>query len=196
MSFTAQRRQQLIASSLHLAGAAAVALAMGIFYLAVYWPLENQAIAHETRAEQIDALFAHSPAVARKYRELRDRLASVQASVDQLHLQLAHQQTEKTAIDSLTEIAKNTNLEIIDYDLGHSQRLAAYSVTELELQCHGSYDSICRFLAQAEQFTKTAKLSRFELGSAANFERYPIQLTFVLYSEGQSHDTKEGRGVL
>ncbi len=74
--------------------------------------------------------------------------------------------------------------------------LPTHSQTEVDFRCLGSYASICRFLDQAEQLAKTTKLSKFQLGPASGFDQYPIQLTFVLYSDASKHDTKEKRGVL
>jgi Tfp pilus assembly protein PilO len=137
-----------------------------------------------------------SGAEGREYRRLRDQLADMTESIGKLHAQLQSPQHEAAFVAELRGMADGVDLEIVNTQIGVTKTLPTHSQREVALDCYGSYASICQFLQQAEQFAKTTKLSKFALSATDNSDRYPIQLTFVLYSEGNSHDTKQKRGVL
>lgn len=130
------------------------------------------------------------------YHRLHKQLEEMKETVAELHSQLSDHPSESATIADLSDLATKVGLVVLDYSIGSTESQQTYSQTEVEFRCHGSYASICKFVQQAEQLTKTTKLSKFELHSGENSHAYPIQLTFVLYSEGESHDTKEKRGVL
>jgi len=184
------------AGSLHLASLAVVALTLGTFYALVYQPLQRKYAGHVSRTEQLDLLLVKTGTEGAEYRRLRNRLSEMKTSVSKLHRQLADHPSESIVIEELNDIADEVGLEVLDYQIGLKEEQPSFSQTEIEFSCHGSYASICQFLQQAEQLTETTKLAKFELTSEANSRGYPIQLTFILYSEGRSHDTKERRGVL
>jgi len=196
LNLLTSQHNRLFAGSLHLTGVAVVALALGGFYALVYQPLQHNREGHRSRSEQLDRLLIKTGTERTEYRRLRKQLRKTKASADRIHRQLAGRPSEATVIEDLSDIAADVGLEVLDYQIGLTEKQQAYSQTEVEFRCHGSYASICKFLEQAEQLTETTKLSKFELNSEKNSLGYPIQLTFVLYSEGQSHDTKEKRGVL
>ncbi len=173
-----------------------VAFAIGVFYALVFRPLQHKQEEHTARSEQLDLLLIQTGTEASEYRGLHKQLADMKDSVAEMHRQLAGQASETSVIEELSSIAAEVDLEVLDYQVGLTQSLPSHSQTEVEFRCHGSYASICRFLQKAEHLTKTTKLSTFELSSEKKSHGYPIQLTFVLYSEGKSHDTKERRGTL
>lgn len=179
-----------------MAGAAAVVLLVGCFYAVVFQPLDRRQDDSMTRLMQLDELLIRSGTEGREYRQLRDKLVDMQDSIAEVNLQLRDEQQEERVLADLNSIASSVGLEILEHQLGQSKMMSTHLEKEIELRCSGSYASICRFLEQAEKITKTTKLSRFELNEAKNSRSYPIQLTFVLYSRANSHDTKEKRGVL
>ena len=186
----------MFALSLHLAGVTVLALAIGGFYALVLLPLQQKQAEYSARSEQLDMLLVNTGTEASDYRRLRDELASMNDSVAEMHRQLAGQSSETAVIEQLSQLASDVDLEVLDYQVGLTQSLPSHSQTSVDFRCHGSYASICRFLQKAEQLTRTTKLSKFELNAKEKSHGYPIQLTFVLYSGGKSHDTKESRGAL
>jgi len=162
----------------------------------VYQPLERKQAVDSERAEQLDMLLSHSSDEARKYRKLRDELARMTSDIAEVETQLATQLQDSSWVESLSEMATSHDLEVTDYRIGITQTQPTHDETTVEFRCLGSYASICKFLEKAEQLAKTTKLAKLSLCPALNFDRYPLHLTFVLYSDGNSHDTKEKRGVL
>ena len=188
--------RRVFALSLHLVGALVVLGVIGVYYVGVYRPLQAKEAAYRNRTEQLDALSSQTGSEASQNRQLRGRLSEIETAVAQINAQLAAQTHDPAWVESITELASSVDLEISNYQIGVTETLPTHTQTAVDISCLGSYDSICRFLEKAEQLTKTTKLSKFKLGPAINLDRYPIQLTFVLYSEGQTHDTKEKRVVL
>ncbi len=181
--------------TLHAIGVAITAVLIGLCYVLVFKPLDNSKEQYLSRTEQLDALLQSNASEVGDYRRLRSQLDEMKHSVAELHSQLAEEFTEESLLARLNEIAAVSGIQILDHQIGEPQTLLTHSLTEVEFHCHGSYDSICRFLEQAEQITKIARLSKLELDPRDNSRSYPVQLTFVLYSGGKSNDKREKRGV-
>lgn len=180
----------------HGVGAALALLLVGLSYSLVYRPLDQRREQSVGRMEQLDRLLSKQGNQGSEYRRLRTQLDRMKQSVAELHSQLSEEFSQETLLAEINELAGKSNIQILDYQVGAPERLMTHSMTEVEFSCHGSFASICKFLQEAEQITKVAKLSKLELISRDNSDGYPIQLTFVLYSEGKSNDTREKRGVL
>ena len=196
MKFFANPNSRMFAGSLHLAGVAVILLTVGGFYGLVHQPLQRKQARHRARTEQLKQLFVNTGTEAVEYRDLNSRLNEMKKTVENLHRQLADHASETRVIEELSSIAAEVDLDVLDYQVGLTKSLPTHSQTEVEFRCHGSYASICQFLEKAEQLTRTTKLSRFELKAERNSRSYPIQMTFVLYFEGKSHDTRERRELL
>lgn len=196
MNLQSNQQSRYFGYSLHALGAAVTALTVGLFFALVYQPLVEKREQNVSRAEQIDRLLQSHSSEGSDYRRLRSQLEEMKGAVAELHSQLAQELSEEALLADISEIAAESDLQILDYQVGSPKSLLTHSITEIGFSCHGSYASICKFLEKAEQITKIAKLSKFELESSENSYSYPIQLTFVLYSEGKSNDTREKRGVL
>ena len=182
--------------ALHAMGAALVVAIVGLSYSLIYRPYDQREEQAASRIEQLDLLLSKQGAQGSEYRRLRKQLDGMKRSVAELHAQLGEEFSKDALLAAISELAEEMNVQILDYQVGTPQRLLTHSLTEVEFSCHGSFASICKFLEEAEQIAKVAKLSKFELVSRDNSTSYPIQLSFVLYSEGQSNDTREERGVL
>ncbi|MEM8945440.1 MAG: type 4a pilus biogenesis protein PilO [Planctomycetota bacterium] len=196
MNLISRKQPRWFGFSLHLLGLVATALTIGAFYGFVYQPLLRKQKDHASRTEQLDQLLLKQGSEAGEYSRLRRQLDAMRKSVSDLHHELAEDQSDQSLLAAIQGVAKESDLQVLDFQIGEKQSFATHSLTEVEFQCHGSYASICGFIQQAEQITKIAKLSNIEMQSRTNSLRYPIQLTFVLYSEGNSNDTKEKREVL
>ncbi len=191
VSFIARQQNRWFSPLLHLAGAASCAVLVAIFYALVFQPLEQKARAQEARLELLDQLLLTSGAESIEYRDLRNQFEEMTNSVAEIHRQLAEQKTETAVIGEINNLASQAGLRVLDYQVGLAEGHPSHSKAEVEFRCLGSYASICHFLDKAEQLTKTTKLSKFELDSSENSTEYPVQLGFVLYSNGNSNDTSE-----
>ena len=103
-----------------------------------------------SRSDQLDRLLVKTGTERTEYRRLRNQLSKMKESVDRIHRQLADRLTEATMIEDLSDIAADVGLDVVDYQIGLTEKQQAYSQTEVEFRCHGSYASICKFLEQAE----------------------------------------------
>jgi len=196
VNILSNQHNRVYAWTLHILGATAVTLILGAYYVLLYQPLERQRAEAGDRIAHFDRELLRSGTEGREYRQLRDQLSEMTDSIAKMHVQLHAPQQEVAFVAELRSMADAVDLDIVNTQVGVTKTLSTHSQREVALDCHGSYASICQFLQQAEQFTKITKLSKFKLSATENSTRYPIQLTFVLYSEGNSHDTKQKRGVL
>ena len=196
MNLMSKQQNWMFAWSMHLAGVTVIVLVLGGFYALIYQPLQRKQATHIDRTEQLEQLLSQSGTDGREYRQLRALLTKMQGSLADLRQEHNIDPQAETWIDSIRRVAAKADLKVLDSQIGETTTSPTHSQTEIEFRCLGSYASICQFLEQAEQLTRTVKLSNLELEAGEKSNEYPVQLTFVLYSKGKSHDTKEKRGVL
>jgi Tfp pilus assembly protein PilO len=181
---------------LHGMGVVAAALLLGGFVQFVLFPLRDNSAACEQRISQLDAMLAQSTKVQADHRNLNAELASLKESVAETQRRLPKELHEHEFLDQVREIASSTGIELGEYQLGIVQELASYSKAELSFQCFGSFASICRFLDKIDHLTRITEISRLQIESTDNFNRYPVEVTFVLYFGGGKHDRNMRGDVL
>lgn len=196
MQIQLPENSRILAVLLNLVGLAIGALAVGAFYSFVYQPLDQKQEEHITRIHQLDRLLVQAAGNGREYRELRSELDTLTQVIGEVHKQLEVERTAEELLEQFQQLASTHGLEVLDQQIGGTSQLSELIQTECHLQCRGSYASICRFLAEAEQFAKTVKLHKLEIDTRANLESYSVSMGFVFYSASDSHDIDEKRGVL
>jgi hypothetical protein len=77
-----------------------------------------------------------------------------------------------------------------------AQEMSTHSQVEVTCRVNGSFDSVCRYLAAADQFPQISKISTLAIESAAKSEGYPVQVVFQLYYRSELNDTEVKRRTL
>ncbi len=173
---------------LHGAGLVILVVCLGAFVQIALKPLAASRAAAESRVDQLEALLARAPQVQHEHQTLRASLAELKESVATTHQRLPSEMREHEFLDQVRTAAQTTGIELGEYQLGTVEDLASYSKVELTFACEGSFASICRFLDQIDHLARIAEVSNLQIQSADNFNRYPHQVTFVLYFGGAAHD--------
>lgn len=196
MRLTIEKQIATLGWALHGAGA----ILLGIVLLAYFWfvwtPVGQRRELSEQRINQLDQMLKRSPQVRKENEAHRAELASLKSSVEETQRRLPKELREHEFLEQARSIAASTGLELRDYQMGAIEQMESYSKASLTFQCHGSFASICRFLNEIDHLARITEVSSLQIESADNFNHYPLQVTFVLYFGGTSHDRSRRGDVL
>lgn len=151
-------------------------------------PLVEQEQICQQRIAQLEDLLVKSPKVRQENRAFHAELASLKHSVEETQRRLPHELREHEFIEQVRQVATKSGMEVGDYQMGLVTELESYSQAELTFQCKGSFASICQFLHDIDHLARITEIANLQIESADNFHSYPIQVTFVLYFGGVTHD--------
>jgi Tfp pilus assembly protein PilO len=181
---------------LHGVGVAALALCVAANLWFVAMPLYEQHELSESRIAQLQVMLSKSKQVYREHEKLYDELASLKKSVEETQKRLPRELGEGQFLEDVRAVAARMGVVVGEYHLGTTEELESYSKAELTLQCQGNYASICRFLDEIDHFARLTEVSNLQIESTDNFNRYPFQVSFVLYFGGSNHDRSMRGDVL
>lgn len=157
--------------------------------------IESEQVCRQ-RIGQLETLLVRAPKVRQENRAFNAELASLKHTVEETQRRLPSELREHEFVEQIRAVAADSNMNIGDYQLGLTTELESYSQTELTLQCTGSYASICRFLDKIDHLARITEISNLQIESNDNFHSYPVQVTFVLYFGGVTHDRSMKGDVL
>lgn len=177
---------------LHLGGFLLLMVLGLCLYFLVYRPLGDLREQNLTNAERVAALLKYAPAVESRHRHLRRQLKEFERSAAITRRRIPTSADEEEFLADVDAIASELHLKVANHKIGEIHELGKLRAMEVDFDCRGSYDSICRFFAAVEQLARITKTSSFELGAVSNSFGYPFQVTFVLYYAPSTGDTREG----
>lgn len=190
------KQVELLGWALHAAGCLTVIAIVGAYFAFVTRPLNAQMDQCDIRVSQLKLLHERGPQVRAAYSQSQEELQSLKESVEETLLRLPENLEDEEFIAQVKSVALATGVEIVGYQMGSTEQLTSYSKAELTFQCNGSFASICRFLDEVDHLPRLTEVSRLEIETDKNLERYPLQVDFVLYFGGSSHDRSMRGGVL
>jgi Tfp pilus assembly protein PilO len=181
---------------LHGAGLTVLVLTVLCYAWFVAIPLNSRQELSESRINQLQAMLGKSRQVHRDHEKLHHELSSLKKSVEETQKRLPRELGEAQFLEQVRAVAIRTGIEMGEYHLGTIEELESYSKAQLTLQCQGNYASICRFLDEIDHFARLTEVSSLQIESSDNFNRYPFQVSFVLYFGSSNHDRSMRGDVL
>jgi Tfp pilus assembly protein PilO len=162
----------------------------------VFKPLREHEQACQQRIAHLKQLLVQAPKVRQENRAFHAELTSLKHTVEETRRRLPQKIQEHEFIEQVRQVATKLGMEVGDYQLGLVTELQSYSQAEVTFQCKGSYASICQFLDEIDHFARITEISNLQIESGDNFHSYPLQVTFVLYFGGSTHDRSMKGDVL
>lgn len=181
---------------LHGAGTIGMALMLLAYYWFVWQPISERHVFCDQRIAQLQQMLRLAPQVRSQNQSYKAELASLKQSVEETQKRLPKELREHEFLEQVREIADKSNIEIQNYQMGAVDQLESYSKAQLTFHCHGSFDSICRFLDEIDHLARITDVANLQIETSDNFSRYPLQVTFVLYFGGSTHDRRMRGEVL
>jgi Tfp pilus assembly protein PilO len=162
----------------------------------VFMPLKEYEQDCQQRIVQLQELLVHTPKVRQENRAFNAELASLKHTVEETQRRLPQELREHEFMDQVKQVANTSGMEVVNYQLGLTTELESYSQVEVTFQCKGSYASICQFLDEIDHLSRITEVANLQVESADNFHSYPMEVTFVLYFGGATHDRSRKGDVL
>ena len=181
---------------LHGVGVLTAALGVGVFVQFGFVPLADDQQLCDQRILQLELMLAKAAKVQAEHQNRQVELASLKESVVETQRRLPGELREHEFLDQVRAVASTTGVELGEYQLGAIVELASYSKADLTFQCHGSFASFCRFLNEINHLARITEISNLQIETTDNSSRYPLQVTFVLYFGGVTHDRNMRGNVL
>jgi Tfp pilus assembly protein PilO len=191
-----QGGKQSIGWALHAAGAATVALVLGAYYCLVYQGLAISKESDSKRVEQLTLLLGKSAAVQRENHRLQQELDALDASVAEIRKRLPHELRQEEFTADLSRVAESVGLDVEELRWGSPKVTAAYAQTEIQVDCSGSFASICRFLDEVGQLARITEVAQLRLEADPESANHTFQVSFVLYYSVAARDSDKNEGVL
>ena len=177
---------------LHALGATLILILCACFYKFVYCSLLEDKLASIQRAQQLEMLLTSADSVQSEYLSLRNELQELKKAVAETRSRLPRNIEEEEFLAQTQQAAKDVGLQIIHYHSELNENSIGLQSAEIRLTCIGSYASTCRFLEKVNQFARVIETAKLSVESDVNSDRYPVQISFVLYYGAESHDKKKG----
>jgi len=182
--------------ALHAAGVGTVVLVLGAYYYFVYQRLEVRGQSDIQRIDHLSALLSESVAIQRRNRDLQKELHTLETSINEIRERLPHELRQTEFAGELNRLANEVGLHVLQLQWGATEVTPSHTQAQVQLECDGSYASVCRFLDEVSQLTRIADISHLQLEADPESQNRPFQVTFVLYYGVNSNDSNKNQGVL
>ncbi len=196
MKYIDKDGEQPVGWALHAVGVTTLVLMVAAYHFLVYQRLEIRRQSDSQRIEQLTTLLSDSTAVQRENRDLQQELNALEASIATIRERLPHELRREEFTGELNRVAQEVGLHVLELRWGVTEVTPSYTQAEVQLECDGSYASVCRFLDEVSQLTRITDIAQLQLEADTESRNHPFQVTFVLYYGVDSHDSDKNKGVL
>jgi Tfp pilus assembly protein PilO len=172
----------------HGVGVATLIAVIATYLYFIAMPLAAKEDLSQQRIAQLDAMLRQANHVQSDHTAFQAELTSLKQSVQETQRRLPRELREDEFLAEVRQVATKTGIELGLYQLGMVEEMESYSKADLTFQCQGNFASICRFLDEIDHFARITEISNLQIETSDNFNRYPLQVTFVLYFGGSNHD--------
>lgn len=191
-----QESGQSVGWALHAAGVAALGLLIGTYYGFVYQGLALSQQRDIKRIDQLNLLLSQSAVVQREHHRLLQELDALEVSVADVRRRLPHELRQEEFASDLSRVAESVGLYLEQLHWGKPQVTPTYAHAEIQVDCNGSFDSICRFLDEVSQLARITDVSHLQMAADPESANHSFQVSFVLYYSVKARDSNKNEGVL
>ncbi|MCA9261988.1 MAG: type 4a pilus biogenesis protein PilO, partial [Planctomycetales bacterium] len=175
--------------TVHAAGLAGTALAIGVFWQWTWRPLQVAAATHQERCDHLQQLMSGRGDAAVKNTAWRAQVAELQQRVDATAARLPADEEGAAFLRQWQRIAESNELKLLDLRreaVEHGQELSRFQV---KCRCQGGFASISRALDQVYQLPRLVNVVQFDATGGHKTPDYPFSITFELYFREPHNDT-------
>ena len=182
--------------ALHVVGVIVVMLLFGGYRFLIHERFETCKEENLRRIEQFTALLDESPEVQREHIKLRRELKSLQSSIAAIRARLPQELQQEDFTSDLHRVAERVGLRLEELHWGPPHVTQSHSTAEIQLECNGSYASICRFLDAVGQLARITKIAHLRIEAGEGPRTHPVQVKFVMIYGVPSHESDKKQQVL
>ena len=186
------RTNQWVVHLVCLAATAATGFAVYSFLIQPAKQLQNSA---RRESKRLDRLLASASGTQQKEKHLRHAVADLTQREEELAERIPATPREAAYLALVTKTANSVGLTIDNYQPGNVTRREQFSEMELQLSAEGSFPAICQFVAGIEKASRLTTIKRMSILARNKANRYPIDMTLVLYfGLNRQSDKEQPRG--
>jgi Tfp pilus assembly protein PilO len=148
------------------------------------------------RIDQLNLLLGQTALVQSEHHRLQQELDALEVSVAEIRNRLPHELRQEEFASDLSRVAELAGLHIKELHWGSQEVTPNYAQAEIQVNCSGSFDSICRFLDEVSQLARITDVSQLQLVSDPESANHSFQVSFVLYYSIKARDSNKNEGVL
>lgn len=166
---------------IHLLGAGVfVCLFAPVGYFLILPLRESHAVSAQ-KAEQLASIVKKNRRTLGELDQLRLEFAKTEERAEAIRQRIPASRQEAELLEKLSQLAQRTNLEIVDYRRGAVSDGEQFSRVQIELQCEGTFASICKFLDAVNKLERLTTVDRLQIEASSESQRYPTDMSIALY---------------
>jgi Tfp pilus assembly protein PilO len=163
------------------AAATALAAAACLYYVALLQPIEgrrNQILGDADKSQQV----VESARRSRKmHTDLRSALAELQRRGAATRQRIPEHAGENEFLQFLSHSAKESGLEIGDYQPQGIAQKETHSELRIRVKCHGKFVALCGLLGQLQQQQRLIAIESLSVDSDLGSDEHAADMTLVLF---------------
>lgn len=178
-----------IRSMLHLAGATLLAALLGVYFLGVYDQFLDQSDESESRVQLLTKELRDSNRIRTDHYRLQQDFESLEANVTEIRTRLERPLEQEQLSQALEQAAADASLQSCKTSIGKRHDASDHRRLELELECSGSYASICRFVDSLGRLPWLTDITQLSIEAKDHQSHYRLLAKFSVYYDRTSHDS-------
>lgn len=176
---------------IHSLGAVLCACLIGIVGYFIARPLAESRKTSTNEAIRLERLVHTNRQMYAELDALRQEFSIAEERANAIRRRIPTNREEAEMLENLSQLAKETRVTIKDYRRGEMTQNERFARMQVQLQCLGSFASICEFLSAINDLQRLTTIDSLQITTAEDPNRYPVNLTIALYqrlTNGQLSD--------
>lgn len=153
---------------LHGAGLLLTLVSIVGAWMLLFWPIAVESADLNRQVDSLAQLVVDGDKIISENRELRQILDDVENRIQHLASQIPQTARESDFLAQLSELARETELEIKDYHPGVAKTEKNHSELQIALSIEGKYTSVCRFLADLREIPRLCRIINLQIHTQSN----------------------------
>ena len=139
---------------------------------------------HQTARQQvseIDTILERTSEFAEENASLVEKMKSIQSRADLINDRIPASPKEAEFLQPATTAAKQTNIEILDYNRGETDSVGDYAELHVHFTIQGGYEDLCEFISRVENLPRISRVNQVKMETDSRSDIYPIDLSLILF---------------
>ena len=174
---------------LHVTGAASLALVVSVYYFVCYERFLARSGKSDYRIELLTNELRDSDRIRTDHYRLQQTYESLESTVGKLRSRLSKPLDKEQLSQSLKQAVLDANMDGNKLTIGKNDQTPGHSCLELELECSGSYASICSFVENLGELAWITDITQLRIETTDQGTEYTLLAKFSVYYDRTFSDS-------
>jgi len=165
----------------HALGVTMTLALLAAYIVFVRLPLQTKIREASNEISRLSQLVANQDQTTYELTRLNAQFTEAIQRVEQIRNRIAGNRQEAEILEHLSKFADAQRMTIVDYRRGNVTQLDRVSKFDVEIRCFGSFVDACSLVNEIHHLEQLATIEEFQIDTAEDPSRYPINLTLTLY---------------